>query len=206
MWYDIIKQGRNLKLEWVYILESYLNMYSRKGMFESFFEDRSSLIVQFKNGDITKREFLEYNYGIVTKMNIKPFFKIDSFEKGMYNYQYYNTLAKYFTTMAKEIRNTKKHQKYYVYYLNKGNNFYHEKDKAAVSLLKYLEFKGIESYFINCESKSLKNKLFEVVLVDYKEAIFHSKAQWFLDVLREEGVFEEIIKPSLIDEYVNGSY
>ena len=203
MWYNKI---RKLELEWVYNLESNLSRYSRKGLFETFFDNRSSLIVQFKNGEITKREFLEYNYDIVTKMNIKPFLKIDSFEKGMYNYQYYNVLAKYFTTLAKEIKNTKKHQKYYVYYLNKGNNYYHEKDKAAVSLLKFLEFKGVEAYFVRCESKSLKDKLFEVVLLDYKEAIFHSKALWFLDILRAEGVFIEGMKPSLIDEYINEKY
>ena len=190
----------------MYNLESKLKRYRRKSMFEAFFENRSSLIVQFKNGDITKREFLEYNYDIVRRMNIKPFLKIDSFEKGMYNYQYYNVLAKYFTTLSKEIKNTSKHQKYYVYYLNKGNNYYHEKDKAAVNLLKFLEFKGVEAYFVKCESKLLQDKLFEIVLLDYKEAIFHSKALWFLDILRAEGVFIEGMKPSLIDEYINEKY
>lgn len=175
-------------------------------MFERFFADRSSLIVQYANGDITKREFIQNNYNIVTNMNIKPFLKIDSFEKGMYNYQYYNVMAKYFTTLAKEIRNTKKHQRYYVYYLNKGNNFYHEKDKSAVSLLKFIEFKNVEAYFVKCKSKFLQDKLFEVVLLDYKEAIFHSKAEWFLDILRDEGVFIEGMKPSLIDEYINETY
>ncbi len=175
-------------------------------MFDSFFADRSSLIVQFKNGDITKREFIENNYDIVTKMNIKPFLKIDSFEKGMYNYQYYNVMAKYYTTMAKEIRNTKKHQKYYVFYLNKGNHYYHEKDKAALGLIKFIEFKNVEAYYVKVKSKALQDKLFEVVLKDYKEAIFHSKAQWFLDILKEEGVFIEGMKPSLIDEYINEKY
>ncbi len=187
-------------------MESYLNRYRRKGMFESFFADRSSLIVQFKNGDITKREFIENNYDIVTKMNIKPFLKIDSFEKGMYNYQYYNVMAKYFTTLAKEIKNTKKHQKYYVYYLNKGNHYYHEKDNAALGLIRFIEFKNVEAYYVKVKSKSLQDKLFEVVLKDYKEAIFHSKAQWFLEILKEEGVFIEGMKPSLIDGYINETY
>jgi hypothetical protein len=190
----------------VCILDISINRYRRKSIFETFFEHRSSLIIQYKNGDITKREFLEGNYEIVRRMNMKPFLKIDSFEKGMYNYQYYNVMAKYFTSLAKEIRNTKKHQKYYLYYLNKGNNYYHEKDKAALNLLRFLEFKGVEAYFVKCASKSLQDKLFEVVLLDYKEAIFHSKANWFLEILREEGVFIEGIKPSLIDEYINEKY
>ena len=51
----------------------------------------------------------------------------------MYNYQYYNVLAKYFTMMAKDIRCTKR-QRYYKYYLSKGNNYYH-RDKAVLDLL-----------------------------------------------------------------------
>ncbi|MDD2447087.1 MAG: hypothetical protein PHY91_05320 [Tissierellia bacterium] len=180
--------------------------YRRRSIFKSFFENRSSLILQFNNGDISKREFIEGNYEIVRRMNVKPFIKVDSFEKGMYNYQYYNVMAKYFTTMSKEIRNTKKHQKYYVYYLNKGNNYYHQKDKSALDILRVIDFKGVEAYFVNCESKLLRNKLFEIVLLDYKEAIFHSKADWFLDILREEGVFIEGMKPSLIDDYINEKY
>lgn len=178
----------------------------KKSIFENFFENRSSLIFQYKIGDISKREFLEYNFELVRRLNLKPFLKVDSYEKGMYNYHYYNVLAKYFTSIAKEIRNTKKHQKHYVYNLNKGNNYYNEKDKATLNLIKFLEFEGIEAYYINCESKSLKGKLYEIVLHDYKEAIFHSKSQWLLDILKEEGVFVEGRKDSLIDHYINAKY
>ncbi len=183
-----------------------LNSFKKKGLFETFFENRSSLIIQYQNGDLTKREFLEYNYDIVRKSNLKPFLKVDSYEKGMYNYQYYNVLAKYYTMLAKEIKNTKKHQKYYVYYLNKGNNYYHEKDKAALDLLRFLEFKGIEAYYVKVKSRVLKDKLYEIVLLDYKEAIFHSKAQWLLDILKDEGVFIDGKKTSLIDGYINAKY
>ncbi len=175
-------------------------------MFETFFDNRSSLIVQFKNGDITKKEFLEYNFDFVQKMNVKPFLKVDSYEKGMYNYQYYNVLAKYYTMLAKDVKKTKKHQKYYPYYLNKGNNYYHEKDRATLNLLRYLEFQNVEAYFIKVQSRFLQDKLYEIVLLNYKEAIFHSKAIWLLDVLKEEGVFKEGKKVSLIDEYINEKY
>lgn len=183
-----------------------LSIYRRKNVFEQFFDNRSSLILQYANGDLSKREFLEQNFDLVRKSNLKPFLRVDTYEKGMFNYQYYNVLAKYYRMLAKEIKNTKKHQKYYSYYLNKGNNYYHEKDKAALSLLRFLEFKGIEAYFVKMESKSLSGKLYEIVLLDYKEAIFHSKALWLLDILREEKVFIEGKKVSLIDEYINETY
>ncbi len=192
-----------LKLDRVCSLNFYLK---KRGSFEAFFDNRSAIIVQFENGNITKKQFLEYNYDLVMKMNLKPFLRIDSYEMGMYNYQYYNVLAKYFNMLAKEVKNTRKHQKYYNYYLNKGNNYYHEKDKAALSLLEYLEFKGVEAYFVNVNSKLLNDKLYEIVLLDYKEAIFHSKALWLLDILKKEGVFQEGKKVSLIDEYINETY
>ncbi|MDY0235159.1 MAG: hypothetical protein RBR71_03990 [Gudongella sp.] len=180
--------------------------HKKKGLFETFFENRSALILQYENRDITKREFLEYNYDFVTSMNVKPFLKVDSYEKGMYNYQYYNVLAKYFRMLSMEIKNVKKHQRQYVHYLNKGNNFYNEKDKSALAVLKLIEFKGVESYFVKCESKLLKDKLYEIVLLEYKEAIFHSKAIWLLDILKSEEVFSDKRRISIIDEYINATY
>lgn len=162
--------------------------------------------MKFTNGDISKRQFLEYNFDLVRKTNLKPFLRVDSYEKGMFNYQYYNVLAKYYNMMAKEVENTKKHQRYYSYYFNKGNNYYHEKDRSTLSLLKFLEFQGVEAYYIEVESKFLRDKLYEIVLLDYKEAIFHSKAKWLLDELKEANVFIKDKKESLIDGYINEKY
>ena len=105
----------------------------RRSSFDRFFNSRSSLIVQFSRGEITKKQFLEYNYDLVRRMNLKPFLRIDSYEMGMYNYQYYNVLAKYFNMLANDVKNTRKHQRYYNYYFNKGNNYYLVKDKATFS-------------------------------------------------------------------------
>ena len=87
-----------------------------------------------------------------------------------------------------------------------GNNYYNEKDNATVQLLRFLEFKGVEAYFIDVKSKFLQNKLYEVVLLNYKEAIFHSKSYWLLQVLKEEGIFIDGMKTSLIDGYINERY
>jgi len=183
-----------------------LAQFKRKGLFETFFQNRSSLIIQYTNGDITKKEFLEYNFNFVQAMNIKPFSKIDSFEKGMYNYQYYNVLAKYYMMLSKDVRRSRKHDKYYIHYKNMGHEYYHLKDRATLQLLRFLEFKNVEAYFIQAESKYLQDKLYEIVLLDYKDAIFHSTSPWLLDILKEEGVFIDRMKKSLIDEYINERY
>lgn len=180
--------------------------YKNQGLFDVFFSHRSSLIIQYKNGDITKREFLQGNFDFIEKMNVKPFSRIDSYEKGMYNYQYYNMLAKYYNMLAKDLKKQGIYDNRCIYYLNQGNYYYDEKDKATFYLLKYLKFKNVEAYFINVESKSLRNKLYEIVLLDYKYAIFHSKSKWLLGILKEEGVFVEGKKTSLIDEYINETY
>lgn len=183
-----------------------LELHKGKSIFNTFFENRSSLIIQYTNGDISKKEFLEYNFNFLQGMNLKPFTKIDSFEKGMYNYQYYNSLAKYYSMLAKDIKKAGKHDKYYTYYRRLGNDYYHLKDKATLQLLRFLEFKNVEAYFIKVESKYLKDKLYEIVLLDYDEAIFHSKSLWLLNILKEKGVFIEGKKKSLIDEYINERY
>jgi hypothetical protein len=184
-----------------------LSTYHKKeSIFDTFFSNRNSLIIQYKNGDISKREFLEGNFEFVQNMNVKPFSKIDSYEKGMYNYQYYNVLAKYYTMLAKEIKKSGKNEKYYVYYINKVDYYYHEKDRATFQLLKYLNYEKVVAYFIKVESKYLKNKLYEIVLIDHKDAIFHSKSRWLMEALKKEGVFLDEEKVSLIDGYINEKY
>ncbi len=174
--------------------------------FDAFIENRSILISKLESGQLTKKEFLDRNYDLMKKMNIKPFLRIDNYEMGLFNYQYYNVLAKYFMSLAKEYKNIKKKQRQYRDYLNKGNNYYHEKDKAVLKLLDFLDYKNVEAYYINLNSKSLNDKLYEIVLLDYKEAIFHSKSIWLLDALKDKGVFLEDKKPSLIDQYINETY
>ena len=178
----------------------------RKNLFEVFFEKRHSLIIQFNNGDLTKKEFLKENFNFITSLNIKPFIKIDSFEKGMFNYQYYNSLAKYYLMLVNEIKNTNKHRKYFVEYKNTGLSLYHQKDLTTISILRLVDFENVDAYYVKTNSKFLNGKLYEIVLSDYKEAIFHSKALWLIDILREKNVFSEKKKESVIDSYINKLY
>lgn len=180
--------------------------YKRENIFDRFFKHRDSLIIQYKNGDMTKREFLKENFDFVQKIRLKPFTKVDSYEKGIYNYQYYNVLAKYYNMLAAEIRNEEDFNKQCKSYIYKANYYYNEKDKATLKLLRFLEFKNVDAYFIKVESEFLNDKLYEIVLKDYEFAIFHSKSKWLIKILREQGVFSEGKKKSLIDGYINEKY
>jgi hypothetical protein len=162
--------------------------------------------MQYKKGDISKREFLQLNFDYIQKMKIKPFDRIDSVEKGMYNYQYYNMLAKYYYMLALDIKRQEKHLCYYKCYLDESKYYYNEKDKTTFKLLKFLNYNNVEAYYVKVHSKRLKDKLYEIVLKDYDYAIFHSKSIWLLNVLKKEGIFIEETKKSLIDEYINEKY
>lgn len=175
-----------------------------KEISSSFLETRNSLIESYSDGEITKKEFLEDNFNYLKKLNIKPFKEIDSFEKGMYNYQYYNILAKYYNMKVLEAREDFS-DKFYSY-RDMRNRYYHEKDKVTMSFLKFLEFKDIKAYYVEMESDTLDDQIYEIVLLNYEKAIFHSKSFWLLKKLREKNVFLREKKKSLIDEYINEKY
>ena len=61
---------------------------------QKYFKYRQSLIDQYLKGDMTKREYLRENFDAVMSHDFGPFKNIDTVEKGLYNYQYYNALAK----------------------------------------------------------------------------------------------------------------
>lgn len=175
-------------------------------IFDDFFEHRDMLIVQHMNGDINKKEYLDLNYKYILESNIKPFQSIDSLQKGIYNYQYYNMMAKYHRMIAQDIKDKGKHVSFYSKYLEEADYYYNEKDKTSFRLLRYLHYENVESYFIMMESSSLEGKLYEIVLKDYEYAILHSKSVWLLEVLKKEKVFSQEKKKSVIDYYVNQKY
>lgn len=183
-----------------------MTVLKRRSVFERFFEKRSFLIQMYNNKDISKREFLEMNFDEIRRMQLKPFQKIDSFEKGMYNYQYYNSLAKYYKILAKELKPCKNYKMYRNNYLKRCEDFYHEKDVSAYKLMKFLNFDGVVAYYVDTKSKGLKNNLYEIVLENYKEAIFHSTSDWLLQKLKEEDIFINAKRKSLIAEYINEQY
>ena len=178
----------------------------RKTTFDQFFEERDALIYQFSKGDISKKEFIEEHYYFIMRLKLKPFKIIDSFEKGIYNYQYYNAIAKYNRLRAKDKKLAEKHPELVKGILDEVKAAYRNKDDSVIRLLRFLKYENIEAYFIKAKSEYLDNKLFEIALLDYEGVIFHSISRKLLEELKREGVFENVRKKSKIDEYVNRKY
>ncbi len=169
---------------------------------ERYFRYRQSLIDQYVKGDMTKREYLQANYEAVVYNDIKPFKNIDTVLKGLFNYQYYNARAKE-KKQASTIHDMDYDEK--IEYLDSCNYFYSRKDKATMRVLKLLDYKGVEAYFVKVHSKELNGKLFEMILTEY-DMILHSTNELILKNLKEEGVFSDGCRKSVIDGYINQRY
>lgn len=178
----------------------------RKTTFDEFFDNRDALIYKYQKGDINKKEFIEEHYFFITRLNLKPFQKIDSFEKGIYNYQYYNAIAKYNTLRVRDKKLIEKHPDLVREIEDKIKYNYSKKDEAVIRLLRYLDYENIEAYYVKSKSEYLDNKLIEIVLLDYDNVILHTINRGIVDELKRECVFDDVRKRSKIDNYVNKKY
>ena len=177
-----------------------------ENIFEKFSDQREALIEQFKKGDISKKEFIEQNYSYIKRMDLKPFNNVDSFDKAIFNYQYYNMMAKYCYLQSKEMRRNTKHVDLTKDLMGKVNYNYRKKDDSTLKAIELLNYSNVEAYYIKVSSENLKEQLFEVVFKDYPQIILHSRNQWLVNRLRDEMVFKEGVRRSLIDNYINEKY
>lgn len=176
-------------------------MRSEAESLRQFIIKRNEIIEKLDNGEISKDEFLEENYILLNRLSMKPFLKIDIVEKGIYNYQYYNILAKYHNNLANSSNG--KNMKVYKREINKVNNYYYEKDRVVLETLELMNYEEIESYYIELYSKRLKNSIFEIVLINYEKAIFHSMNKDISNILTKKNILKNEIRQSKIHSYVN---
>lgn len=169
---------------------------------QRYFRYRQSLIEQYEKGDMTKSEYLIENFNAVVSLGIKPFKNIDTVDKALFNYQYYNAMAKEVKMQSRAIKFSEQEK----LYTEQLNYYYNKKEYATLKVLELLDYKNVEAYFIKVRSKYLKGKLFEIIIKDYENMILHCSSDLVLKRLREEFVFDENIKKSLIDDYINQKY
>lgn len=170
-----------------------------------FYKRRSKLIEDYTRGEMSKREFIINNFQLAYQMS-GPYVKVDSFEKALFNYQYYNCMAKHYSMMASQCKKSKKNKRTYNRYFSLGNSFYEKKDDVVCQILELLNYEFIQAYPIQTDSKRLDDKLFEIVALKRKEAIFHSISPKIRKILCDKGLFDINKRPSLIVEYINDTY
>lgn len=163
-----------------------------------FIQARNKLIDRLDLGMIEKKDFLFQNYMLVIRFGIKPFKDPDTVFKGLYNYQYYNIMAKYSQSFP-DKRDSKE-------CLDKTNNFYREKDRAIIHILENKEAGRIIAYPLILDSYKLNCQLFEIILLDYEKIVLHSLNNDIKNLLLSLACFETKPRKSLIHTYVNKSY
>lgn len=181
-------------------------MLSEKEKLEKFDSWRKKTIDLLTSGCIDKNEFLDINYDYISKLDLKPYSNIENILQGIYNYQYFNILAKKSNNQANKYLHNPKKKRLYARYINDRENYYCLKDHTTKAIIKLVEYKHIESYYIKLLSKRLTGKIYEIVLLDYDKVILHSKDIKILEELKKHHVFDESIQLSKINEYVNRSY
>ncbi|MCI7238316.1 MAG: DUF6648 family protein [Anaerococcus sp.] len=173
---------------------------------EIFEKWRKESIDLLDKAEISKDEFLSLNYDFFVKLGLKPFSKITTLSQAIFNYQYYNVMAKKSNLEAKAYLNSKKKKKYYNKLINDRENYYYLKDLATNRLLELLDYKNVDCYYINLKSKRLSGLIYEINVLDRDRLVLHSKNKKILEKLKEKKCFCEDERTSVIDSYVNKSY
>ncbi|OPL09047.1 MAG: hypothetical protein AVO33_00890 [delta proteobacterium ML8_F1] len=171
---------------------------------KEFFNHRERLIASLEKGEIDKASFIRENYNFFLSEEHGPYDNPQTFEEGLYNYQYYNTVAKYLRIQARELKYTDP----FVAAANKkeAQKLYRMKEEVTLVLLRLYSDGPVEAYYIPMASKTLGGKLFEIHFKDLDKVILHSMDPRVLKLLRKRGVFDTSVRKSLIEAYINSLY
>lgn len=183
-----------------------LNYIHGRDLFKEFASMRESLIYQYKKGDLTKKEYIYESHNLLMHLEAAPFKNVDSFEKAVFNYHYYNTMAKYVGMKAASLRKKQKHHDQYRQIIKRKDQYYHQKDDMSWKAVTIVNFAGVKAYNIKVTSTFLKHDLFEIVFADYPTVVFHSRSKWLKEKLVQEKIFDYQMRRSVIETYVNERY
>lgn len=175
---------------------------SEKDKLDRFIELRNIYIDLLENKSINKKEFNHKNNEIFKMINLRPFVVLDSFEKALYNYNYYNSKAKIDMENYNRHRNSKNNRKAKIALNNTSNN-YCLKDESVMAMILLEDPKYIEAYYINMHSKKLSDQIFEIYFTNKDRIILHTKNIKIKKILEDLGCFDKNLRESLISSYVN---
>ena len=142
-------------------------MQSANDLLRIFVVRRTALIEELMEGKLNKRSFLDANYELTKRM--RPFVYPNSPEECLYNYHYYNALAKVEKTRARFSSRTR----FVKRFEDTARNYYCEKDKATKRMLDFFAADKVRAYPIQTSSQSLDGKLIEI-LFPMPYVVFHT--------------------------------
>lgn len=176
-----------------------------KEVLERFIAGRDRLIDGLESGELDKSAYLEAQYQALIELDSVPKRgALESLEEGLFNYQYYNVLAKRERIQSKdeEFRNPEASRKH----RNQSDRHYALKDRETVKILEWLKYEHVQSYFIETPAKFLNGKLIEIIVDTYDRAVFHTMDEGIINRLVRAGVFSEGVRSSVIQSYIESDY
>lgn len=174
-------------------------MQSANDLLRKFVICRTALIEELMEGKLNKRSFLDANYELTKRM--RPYVHPDSPEECLYNYHYYNALAKVEKTRARFSSRTRSVKRFE----DTARNYYCEKDKATMRMLDFFDSVSIRAYPIQTSSHTLNGRLIEI-LFPMPYVVLHTCDAKIKSRLLIAGVFEQAHQESAISSYVNALY
>jgi hypothetical protein len=177
----------------------------RKNYLADFFRHRSETIEALSKGQMTKKAYIAENCRFLQALH-DPFSPMVSIEEAMYNYQYHNMMAKGYLMDADDCDRDERFARHKQSFLDSAHLCYKDKDKATMRLLDLHGPDCVRAYYVKTESEKLQGKLFEIVIEDLEDAIYHSKSYRIKGWLEDHGRFDKGLHASVLDEYINEKY
>jgi hypothetical protein len=178
-----------------------MNAHEKLNAFETH---RTFLIGRLEKGEIDKTSFIQMNHEYFEQIDHEPCEDVVSIEQCLYNYQYYNTQAKYAKMQSMLLKY--KDPFVAVDFRKQAEKIYRIKERVTEKMVEVCKDQKIEAYYITISSKSLKGKIFEIVFKDLDQVILHSMDQRVKKKLIQMNCFDNRMKKSIIDEYINSLY
>jgi hypothetical protein len=170
-----------------------------------FREFRDRTIDDLLAKKVEKNEFIKNNLDFFNNLGYVPKEgKLHSMEEGIFNYQYYNTMAKEANMIARELKYKDPFKAKDL--RDKALRYYKKKDRETVKMLNFINFKGVRAYYIKTQSVSLRNTIYEIIVDGYDRVVFHSTDEKIKQSLIMNKVFLLKQQKSIIDDYVNTLY
>jgi len=177
----------------------------RESYLREFFSHRAETIDALSKGEMTKKAYIAENCRFLQKLH-DPFSPMTSVAEAMYNYQYFNMMAKGYLMDADDCDKEERFARHKQSFLDSAHQCYKDKDRATMRLLELHGAHAVKAYYVETESEKLRGKLFEIVIEDLEDAIYHSKSYKIKDWLKTAGVFLSGLHPSVLESYINEKY
>ncbi len=165
---------------------------------------RLQLIEQLESGQLDKVQFIELNTQLYNDYIIELPSTISSLEEGLFYYQYYNTMAKYYQIKYKYLLDENIFDA--IEMRNQSSAYYRDKENITKLIISREYNEPITAYYVDVNSQRLKNKLVEIIFLERDKVILHTLDKQVIKILKRKKYFKYNKLKSRIEMYINQPY